>query len=229
MKRLLDLFCCAGGAGNGYSLAGFEVVGVDISPQPYYPFEFVLADAIEYVREHGHEFDAIHASPPCQLFSRARLVGTKKNAEREPLNLIPQTREALIATGKPYIIENVPRAPLFSPIVLCGSSFGLKVRRHRLFESNVAFTPLPCQHKVQGKPVGVYHKMNDQVQGRSNTTGEWVLGGHTAETLEDGQAAMGIDWMPWRELTQAIPPAYTKFLGERLMATFDDARPRTDR
>ena len=118
--RLLDLFCCAGGAGKGYVDAGFEVVGVDIDPQPNYPFEFHQADAIEFVSAHGHEFDAIHASPPCQAFSK-----TKTLHDNEHPDLIEPTREALIATGKPWVIENVVGAPLINPIKLTGQHFGM--------------------------------------------------------------------------------------------------------
>lgn len=217
---ILDLFCGAGGAAEGYHRAGFDVVGVDIKPQPHYPFQFYLADALALEAD-GRltlgDFQAIHASPPCQFGTRARNVGTKKTAV--PLNLIPQTRELLLASGLPYVIENVEnvRGHLINPAKVCGSSFGLKVRRHRLFESSVPLTELPCDHKAQGKPVGVYHAMNDQVQGTDSKTGRYVLGGRTAATLEEGQQAMGIDWMTWPELREAIPPAYTEFIGGQIL------------
>ena len=118
--RLLDLFCCAGGAGAGYAAAGFEVVGVDIDPQPRYPFEFVQGDALEYVAEHGHKFDVIHASPPCQAFSRTKTLHTNEHPD-----LIEPTRAALRATGKPYVIENVVGAPLLDPIKLDGRHFAM--------------------------------------------------------------------------------------------------------
>lgn len=140
--RVLDLFCCAGGAAMGYHRAGFEVVGVDLAPQPNYPFEFIQADALEYVAEHGHEFDVRHASPPCQAFSKTRTLHGNTHPE-----LVEPTREALREVGGPYIIENVVGAPLEDPLMLCGSEFGmqapdvdgtpLKLLRHRLFESNV--------------------------------------------------------------------------------------------
>lgn len=218
---LLDLFCGGGGAGAGYARAGFAVVGVDIEDQPHYPFELVVMDALGVrpgrVRM---EFDAVHASPPCQLFSQAALVRIRRNpAAAPPVNLIPQTRGLLRRIGLPYVIENVVRAPLEDPVRLCGSMFGLAVRRHRLFESSVDLRPVPkCDHKAQGRPVGVYHTMGDQVKGTDSRTGKIVYGGRTASTLEEGQGAMGIDWLPWRPLTQAVPPAYTEWIGGRLLA-----------
>jgi DNA (cytosine-5)-methyltransferase 1 len=129
--KLLDLFSCAGGAAMGYHRAGFEVVGVDISPQPRYPFEHHVGDALEYLAAHGHEFDAVHASPPCQThtaYGRSDTVGWVERYQ----DFLPQTRAALIELGKPYVIENVVGAPMDAPFQLCGSSFGLDVRRHRL-------------------------------------------------------------------------------------------------
>jgi len=137
--RLLDLFCGGGGASMGYWLAGFEVVGVDTAKRGRYPFAHFQADALEFVRMYGRDFDAIHASPPCQAYSRL----AARHPEREYPDLIEPTREALQATGKPYVIENVPEAPLIEPVVLCGSSFFLgtndeqyQLRRHRAFETN---------------------------------------------------------------------------------------------
>ena len=145
--RLLDLFCGAGGAGMGYSRAGFEVVGVDIAPQKHYPFEFHQADALEYLAQHGAEFDAIHASPPCQRYSA---ITHAKRTENNYPDLIPSTREALIKCDRPYVIENVPRAPLINPLILCGTMFDLHVIRHRLFEmsNSIYFSP-PCQCRNQ--------------------------------------------------------------------------------
>ena len=127
----------------GYSRAGFEVVGVDIAAQPRYPFEFIQGDAIEYVKEHGHEYDAIHASPPCQAYTNAQKIMRNDHPE-----LLEPTREALNATGLPWVIENVPGAPLIEPIELCGGMFGLRTYRHRLFESSHALTA-PA-HRAQG-------------------------------------------------------------------------------
>jgi DNA (cytosine-5)-methyltransferase 1 len=137
--KLLDLYCGAGGAAMGYHRAGFEVVGVDINPQKHYPFEFHQGDAIEYLREQGKEFDVIHASPPCQRYSKS----VKKINRKNHPDLIFNTRTQLITSCRPYIIENVPGSPLINPIVLCGTMFGLDVKRHRLFESNAILTNPP--------------------------------------------------------------------------------------
>src|ERR1035437_665181 len=129
--RLLDLFCCAGGAAMGYHRAGFEVVGVDIKPQPHYPFEFHQGDALTYPLE---GFDAYHASPPCQRFSAMQMI--HHNQEVWP-DLVDPIRQRLIATRKPYVIENVPATPLRVDLMLCGTMFGLRMPRHRIFESNI--------------------------------------------------------------------------------------------
>jgi DNA (cytosine-5)-methyltransferase 1 len=205
---LLDLFCGAGGCSVGYHRAGFDVVGVDLNPQPQYPFHFIRADAFAFVAEHGWEYDAIHASPPCQAHTAMRRLG--KNAGAGAVDLIPQTRASLASSGKPYVIENVVGAPLRSPLILCGSTFGLGVRRHRLFESNVDLGPRPsCRHKDVPRPIAVY---GDHPQ----SPGDKTYRVNRARTLAEGQAAMGIDWMPWRPLTQAIPPAFTEYVGLRL-------------
>ena len=207
--RILDLFSKSGGAGYGYHLAGFEVVGVDIANIKRYPFEFIRRDAIEVLadKEFLSTFDAIHASPPCQTHSATKHLRNAQGKQSSKIDLIPQTRAGLIASGLPYIIENVPGAPLHNPVVLCGSSFGLKVRRHRLFESNVQLTGLPCDHKTQGRPVGVYGSLRDDIP----------HGGKTATSVEEAREAMGIDWMLWGDLVEAIPPAYTEHLGKQLI------------
>lgn len=207
--RLLDLFSCAGGAGMGYHRAGFDVVGIDIAEQPRYPFEFHQADAIEYLRAHGHEFDAIHASPPCQQFTaygRSDTKGWKDNY----LDLVEATREALIASGKPYVMENVVGAPLIDPVMLCGSSFGLDVRRHRLFETNWPILTPPCDHswqKPRFAPSSTRTNLRSTVE-----VGVWRI------PLAVQRLAMGIDWMELRELSEAIPPAYTEYIGHALIA-----------
>lgn len=217
--RLLDLFCGGGGASMGYHRAGFDVVGVDKNPQPNYPFEFHQGDAIEFVLEHGHEFDAIAASPPCQDHSTLRhTMGSSHGTGW----LVGATRDALIATGLPYVIENVPGAPLLGPLKLCGSMLGLgaqcrdgwrRLQRHRLFESNVPLlAPGPCVH--QGPAVGVYGG------GPSPRTAKTSRGGYQGLMLER-VAAMGIDWMTRDELSQAIPPAYTEHLGVQLIAQLE--------
>jgi DNA (cytosine-5)-methyltransferase 1 len=208
--RLLDLFCGAGGAARGYQRAGFYVVGVDINPQPHYAGdEFIQCDVLDLLALPGTErFDVIHASPPCQLFSRAGTLRDAQGGKSSSINMIPETRQLLVESGLPYVIENVPGAPLFG-VTLCGSTFGLGVRRHRMFESNVLLLGNgPCRHQEQGRPIGVYHVLNDEVPN----------GGRTARTLEEAQAAMGIDWMPWASLKEAIPPAYTEHLGHQLLA-----------
>lgn len=203
MKPLvLDAFCGAGGAGMGYYQAGFEVVGVDIKPQPRYPFKFIQADALEFIAANGHKFDVIHASPPCQSYS----VSAPLSNGNHP-RLIEATRAALIATERPYVIENVPGAPLLNPIILNGAMFGLLVHRNRLFELsiNIPFFLLP----PTGKPVKMGRKIKrgDIIQPVGNFSG-----------VEYAREQMGIGWMTQKELAQAIPPAYTKWIGEQLIA-----------
>ncbi len=219
--RLLDLFCCQGGAAMGYNRAGFDVVGVDILPQPRYPFEFHQADALEYVRDHGHKFDAIHASPPCQAYSVAGNIW----GHEHPM-LIGQVRKALMATGKLYVIENVPGAPLVNPAVLCGRWFGLNVKRHRLFESNVMIWSTPCPHGHPGDWLLVF---GECVLDRSKSIGKTAKGGPRFKRkhvgIKRGQAAMGIDWMTLAGLSEAVPPAYTEFIGAHLLAVLAPAEP----
>ena len=213
--RLLDLYCKAGGAGMGYHLAGFEVLGVDIEPQPHYPFGFIQADAIEFVHARGHEFGAFHASPPCQAFTAANNI----HGRTDHPELIAETRAALKGTGKPYLIENVPGAPLESPVLVCGLALGLNVKRHRLFESNVLLYGTVCP---KGHPGDWLLVFGDTTLERGHQVGRTAKGGPIIRRkhvgVERGREAMGISWMDRRELSQAIPPAYTKFLGEQLMA-----------
>ena len=206
--KLLDLFCKAGGASMGYHLAGFEVIGIDIKKQKRYPFEFIQADAIEVLQdvEFLKQFDVLAGSPPCQTHSITQHLRNAQGKSTNKIDLIPETRDGFIASGKPYVIENVPGSPLNNPLTLCGSSFGLKVRRHRLFESNILLSGLTCNHKEQGKPVGIYGSMRDEIPN----------GGHTAKTIEQAREAMGIDWMLWGDLVEAIPPIYTEFIGNQI-------------
>jgi len=206
--RILDLFCGAGGAAMGYHRAGFEVVGVDNRPQPHYPFEFHQADAMTYPLE---GFDAIHASPPCQAFSQAVSIANRANHP----DLLAATRERLEASGRPYIIENVPTAPLRNWIVLCGSSFGLPIRRHRKFESNILLFSRPCAHRDLAYPpiyAPAWNRTNP-LRVLSISGGYQVGEG----SLEAHMAAMGIEHpITYHELSQAIPPAYTEWLGRQL-------------
>ena len=210
--RLLDLFCCAGGAGVGYSKAGFEVVGVDLNPQPHYPFPFIQADALNLDPRFIASFDAVHASPPCQSYSD--LAKRNGNADAWP-RLVEPVREMLIETGLPFIIENVDGAPLIDAIVLCGTMFPkLRVLRHRLFEAN--FTILTPPHKKHPK----VHTF-DRRKSHFGKTDEWkdfvqVTGGGNC-TLAAAQEAMGIDWMTKNEINEAIPPAYTELIGRQLL------------
>lgn len=210
--RLLDLFCCAGGAAVGYHRAGFDVVGLDINLQPNYPFEFHQGNAIEFAKEHGHEFDAIHASPPCQAHTTL-IKGNQQATAYRHVDLIPATREALEATGKPFVIENVPAAPIRADLTLCGEMFGLGVIRHRVFELH-GWTAAQLPHvKHRGRVAGWRH-------------GQWHDGPYFAVYGDGGgkgsvtewQHAMGIDWTAdRRELAEAIPPAYTELIGEQLI------------
>jgi len=209
MRRplLLDLFSGAGGAAMGYHRAGFDVVGVDIAPQPRYPFRFVQADAMTYPLD---GFDAIHASPPCQAYSAMR---TNWNARKDHPELVEPVRERLQSSGLPWVMENVPGAPMAPLFLMCGSAFGLglpgyQLRRHRWFETSGAWqlSP-PCQHR--GPVIGIYGD-HGRDQRRSEGYGRYF-------TLDERKAAMGIDWMARGELDQAIPPAYTEYIGREAL------------
>jgi DNA (cytosine-5)-methyltransferase 1 len=214
--RLLDLFCGAGGAAMGYDQAGYEVVGVDIEPQPHYPFTSVSDDAIDVLgdldsldRDGLGTFDVIHASPPCQWGTAYK---RRPNHVKESKNLVPQVRELLEGTGLLWVIEQpeANRVALHKPVRLCGSSFGLDVRRHRCFESSEPLHVLECQHSWQTPRFpSATNRTNLR---RTVEVGVWRI------PLETQQAAMGIEWMTRKELSQAIPPAYTEFVGTQLMA-----------
>lgn len=209
--RLIDLFCGAGGAAMGYHRAGFDVVGVDVNPQPNYPFTFVRADAMTYPLA---GFDAIHASPPCQTHSS---ITPDKTAHPE---LVAATRERLQATGVPWVMENVPGSPMNAAVILCGSMFGLgatgdddvyrQLRRHRLFEASMPIMSPPCAH--HGPVIGVYGTGGGGHSSRPSGGGGYKGG------PREYREAMGITWATRAEIAQAIPPAYTEHVGGYLMA-----------
>ena len=228
--KLLDLFCCEGGAAAGYDNAGFDACGVDIEPQPNYPYWFHqgdVLDVLDTLRKGAgvtfmlgsetrtlfiESFAAIHASPPCQAHS------TITPDKSKHVDLIPDTRERLQKFAQPWVIENVEgaRKALVDPMLLCGSSFGLGVRRHRLFESSVWLMSLPCRHAEQGRPFGVYGTHGD-------ANGEFLrpngkLRGRKARDVGEARELMGMPWASWHGCAQAIPPAFTEFIGRQLMA-----------
>jgi DNA (cytosine-5)-methyltransferase 1 len=232
---LLDLFCKAGGCTRGYQEAGFHVVGVDIEPQPNYcGDEFHQGDALDVLRDLGRlkrwmtldgtGLVAVHASPPCQSFTKYQNTG---NVGEYP-DLIDPTRKLLEATGLPYVIENVEGAPLLDPTLICGSMFDppMDVRRHRLFEANWPLEPpaWPCRHKLHGPdrfPGGRSVSRTGSSRGPVRGTieiGSWDI------PLDRQQEAMGIDWMTLPELSEAIPPAYTRLIGEQLLAHVQQER-----
>ncbi len=215
--RLLDLFCGAGGCSVGYSRAGFDVTGVDLEDHPDYPFPLLVENALFTLGNPRYlsRFDVIHASPPCQLFTTMsnRHRGQGGAADSWP-NLIAPVRAALEQWGGVYVIENVPgaRGQMRDPFTLHGGMFGLGVSRPRLFESNATIL-LPQAAQVVN-PVGVYGKLD----GRRLWTRADGTEQKAAASLAQAQAAMGIDWMGWDDLREAIPPTYTEFIGAQLMS-----------
>lgn len=217
--RLLDLFCGAGGAAVGYQRAGFDVVGVDIAPQPHYPFEFHRMDAMDYLLCNGPEpllweFQAIHASPPCQFGTAYR---RRPDHVKPSANLIEPVRKLISCLGIPYVIEQpwVNRRELRGPARLCGSSFGLDVQRHRAFESNRSLMVPPCDHGWQTPRFP--QATNRTNLRRTVEVGVWRI------PLGDQRRAMGIDWMEREELSEAIPPAYTEWIGTQLIRALEVA------
>jgi DNA (cytosine-5)-methyltransferase 1 len=222
----LDLFCGAGGVSMGLHRAGFDVIGVDLFRQPRYPFPFVQGDALRPPFD-LRRFDLIWASPPCQAHTALKSM---HNARRHA-DLIPVTRAMLRASGRPYVIENVPGAPLINPTRLCGSMFGLGVddaelRRHRIFETSFPVLPLRCRHGERGANVlGVY---GGHARNRRRTIGVYGEGcrdsrrksdrGAADFSIAQGREAMDIDWMTTAELSQAIPPDYAEYLGLMALA-----------
>ena len=198
--RLLDLFCGGGGAAMGYHRAGFDVVGVDNKPQPNYPFRFIREDALESLETlmglwgAGIPFEAIHASPPCEHYAN---VTAWRGDQADHPDLIADVRDLLEQTGLPYVIENVPEAPIRRDLRLCGTAFGLPIRRHRAFETNWQVGLVPqCQHRPDDYAFDHGGKQRESVY----------------------RAAMGCEWMTVLESRDAIPPAYTEFIGAALLA-----------
>lgn len=216
----------------GYHRAGFWIIGADVVDQPQYPFCFVKMDALEFIRKYAHMAAVIHGSPPCHAFSSLRAL----HQGNEYPDLVDATRQAMIATGLPYVIENVPNAPLIDPIMLCGTMFGLEtahgsqLRRHRMFEvpwMKDRTTP-SCNHR-EGSAIGVHgggQHPNRRVPATISVTGASACSSNRDGTIgfgiEDRRAAMGIDWISGKALSQAIPPAYTEWIGTRLMGYLKD-------
>ncbi len=220
--RLLDLFCGAGGAGMGYHRAGFEVVGVDILPQPHYPFEFHQADALTVALD---GFDAIHASPPCQSFSTLRFFQADPSRFNEA-DCLPPIRERLRSHSAPHVIENVPSSPGPWDLRLCGTMFGLRVKRHRYFAANwpmSPFGPCSCRHGRTSAGLRLLDMTSSKAFHRNTTERTYVN-------------EMGVTWAPLENrgsaykngrqklAQQAIPPAYTEWIGRQLMAHLQTLR-----
>lgn len=210
--RLLDLFCGAGGASMGYHRAGFEVVGIDHQPQSNYPFEFIQADALNPPVDLA-DFDLIHASPPCQAFT---VYGNNKDhVRKDHPNLIEPTREMI--EGFSYVIENVPRAPLNNPKQICGTSLGIEIRRHRLFETNWPLETPPCDHGrfTERKYPGSSNRPNGRTV---MNVGEWRV------PLEIQKRVMEMPWVSsLYEISQAIHPAYTKLIGTQFVSLVESS------
>lgn len=209
LLRALDLFCGAGGVSMGLHLAGFDVTGIDIKPQPHYPFRFVQADAMR-LPVRLTDFDFIWASPPCQAYIR-KGISIKDGRHQK---LIEPTRAALISSGKPWVIENVEGAPVRPDLILCGTMFGLAIRRHRWFEGSpplAPWVPATCDHGK--KIVGVYGHPHGK-RGAAPKHAKPMLPG----SLKTWSEAMGINWMTTGELAEAIPPAYAEFIGRAVLA-----------
>jgi DNA (cytosine-5)-methyltransferase 1 len=213
--RLLDLFCGAGGAGMGYHRAGFDVVGVDIEPQPNYPFEFIQADALDILGAEAfiRLFDGVHASPPCQSYSG--MSECRPGVSEKYPALIEPVRNALIALGLPWVMENVVGAPLAGSddlfgsygVTLCGRMFGLELYRHRLFETSFPIgTPAHPPHTISASKAGHWEP------------GTVISVAGNCSPIAVARQSMGIGWMNRNELAESIPPAYCQFIGEQLAA-----------
>lgn len=212
--RVLDLFCGQGGAGAGYRRAGFVVAGVDIAPQPRYPFAFLRADALTFLRRHAWRFDVIHASPPCQHYSATRRITSNEHAD-----LLGMVRELARASGRPYVIENVMGAAelMCEPIMLCGLSFGLHTYRHRLFESSQPLTAPPH------RPHGTFNvKM-----GRPLQDGDFYHAVGNFVNVPYVRRDLGVPWMSREGIRECVPPAYTEHLGRQLLAALAPQKQET--
>ena len=218
--KILDLYCKAGGAAAGYARAGFEVVGVDIVDQPNYPYKFIKMDAIEFLKTQDIlEYDAIHASPPCQAHTRAKFLSEARNGGKygDHKDFIQVTRKLLQKIGKPYVIENVVGAPLINPIALSGTQFkNIYTQRRRLFESNIRLKEPECPPVKKKTPTAGNGFGQD---GFISICGSGVVKGMNAKqiVLYWGFALGGIDWMTRAELAEAIPPVYTEFIGKQII------------
>lgn len=205
--RLLDAFCCQGGASAGYTTAGFEVVGVDMAPQSRYPYEFHLADAVSFIREHGARFDFIHASPPCQAYSTTQRINRNSHPD-----LIAPTRDALNSTGRPWVIENVSAAApwLRNPVMLCGVQFGLHTYRHRLFEFGgwPGFPP----------PDHAAHVIHSVKMGRPLGVGDFYHAVGNFCSVPYVRSDMQVTWMNRDGIRECIPPAYAAHVGRAFLA-----------
>jgi DNA (cytosine-5)-methyltransferase 1 len=207
--RLLDLFCCQGGASAGYAAAGFDVTGVDLQPQPRYPYRFIRADALDYARHHAAEYDAVHASPPCQAHSNAQRIRNRAHPE-----LIAPLRDILVGLGIPYIIENVVGAPLIDPVELCGSMFALRTYRHRIFESSITLTA----------PVHPPHQRRQTKMGRALRDGDWYHAVGNFSNVGYVRRDMQVPWMNRDGIRESIPPAYARHVGHQLMESLTTAK-----
>lgn len=203
---VLDLFCCQGGAGMGYHLAGYRVLGIDLFDQPRYPFTFDQADALAYLADHGDRFDFIHASPPCQGYSDAQVL-----QGREHPMLIAPVRELLEATGRPWVIENVPgaRGELRDPVVLCGLMFGHRTYRDRLFETGGGLVLPQPEHPAHDAPIT---KM-----GRPRRPGEMAHYVGNFSGVAEARDDLQVPWMSRDGIRECVPPSYTRWIGEHAM------------
>ena len=204
--KLLDLYCCQGGASAGYKAAGFDsVIGVDIAPQPRYPYKFWQRDALMFLERYGKFFDAIHASPPCQAYTNAQRIQGNEHPD-----LVEPTRELLVASGKPWVMENVPGSPLREDLLLCGAMFGIETYRHRVFEFGGFNPPSPPEHPP--------HRARVTKMGRAPVDGEYMHIVGNFSGVAKARQIMGMPWASRDGLREAIPPAYTEFIGRQLLA-----------